>query len=252
MSSTHGRRLFRDYQSVMRHRVMDIVLASSPYDAFILEEAGELSERMVGEFRNLDLHYAPGLSSVSSGEQALKLAHEEPRVNLIVTTPHLPDMDAGELALRARRSGLDVPVVLLAWDPHELSRFLSTADTSSIERAFLWQGDARILVGIVKSVEDWRNAEQDTRSVGVQVILLVEDNVRYYSSFLPLIYTELLHHSQRVIAEGLNLSQKILRMRARPKILLCTTWEEAEVAFQAYGDELLGIISDVEFPRGGK
>ena len=223
MSSPHGRRFFHEYQSVMRHRVMDVVLASSPYDAFILEEAGELSERMVGEFRNLDLHYAPGLTSVSSGEEALRLAQEQSRVNLIVTTPHLPDMDAAELAIRARRSGLDVPVVLLAWDPHELSRFLAEADTSAIERAFLWQGDARILVGIVKSVEDWRNAAEDTREVGVQVILLVEDNVRYYSSFLPTIYTELLHHSQRVIAEGLNLSQKILRMRARPKILLCTT-----------------------------
>ena len=253
MSSPHGRRFFHEYQSVMRHRVMDVVLASSPYDAFILEEAGELSERMVGEFRNLDLHYAPGLTSVSSGEEALcGLAQEQSRVNLIVTTPHLPDMDAAELAIRARRSGLDVPVVLLAWDPHELSRFLAEADTSAIERAFLWQGDARILVGIVKSVEDWRNVAEDTREVGVQVILLVEDNVRYYSSFLPTIYTELLHHSQRVIAEGLNLSQKILRMRARPKILLCTTWEEAEAAFVAYGEELLGIISDVEFPRGGR
>ncbi len=116
MSSPHGRRFFHEYQSVMRHRVMDIVLASSPYDAFILEEAGELSERMVGEFRNLDLHYAPGLTSVSSGEEALRLAQEQSRVNLIVTTPHLPDMDAAELAIRARRSGLDVPVVLLAWD----------------------------------------------------------------------------------------------------------------------------------------
>jgi CheY-like chemotaxis protein len=252
MSSPSGRRFFREYQSVMRHRVMDVVLASSPYDAFILEEAGELSERMVGEFRNLDLHYSPGLTSVSSGEAALRLAHEQSRLNLIVTTPHLPDMDAAELAIRARRSGLDVPVVLLAWDPQELSRFMAEADTGAIERAFLWQGDARILVAIVKSVEDWRNAEEDTREVGVQVILLVEDNVRYYSSFLPTIYTELLHHSQRVIAEGLNLSQKILKMRARPKILLCTSWEEAEAAFVAYGHSLLGIISDVEFPRGGR
>jgi hypothetical protein len=180
------------------------------------------------------------------------MARENSRINLIITTPHLADMDAAELARRMKADGLDVPVVLLAWDTRELSDFQARKDTSAIERTFLWQGDARTLVSIVKSVEDWRNAEHDTGAVGVQVIILVEDNVRYYSSFLPVMYTELLHHSQRVIVEGLNLSQKILRMRARPKILLCTTWEEAERAFERYADEVLGIISDVEFPRAGE
>lgn len=252
MGSSQGRRRFTEYQDLMRHRIMDILLVSTSYDTFILEEAGELSERMLGEFRNLDLHYAPGLTGVSSGEEALRLAKEQSRFNLIITTPHLGDMNAAELARRVKREGLDLPVVLLAWDTRELSDFQARADTSDIERTFLWQGDARILVAIVKSVEDRRNALHDTESAGVQVILLVEDNVRYYSSFLPVIYTELLHHSQRVITEGLNLSQKILRMRARPKILLCTTWEEAEQAFAAHADEVLGIISDVEFPREGQ
>jgi CheY-like chemotaxis protein len=247
-----GRRRFHEYQDLMRHRIMDILFVSTPYDTFILEEAGELSERMLGEFRNLDLHYAPGLTGVSTGTEALRIARENARVNLIITTPHLADMDAAELARRVRAEGLDVPVVLLAWDTRELSEFQARKDTSAIERIFLWQGDARMLVSIVKSVEDWRNAEHDTGSVGVQVLILVEDNVRYYSSFLPVMYTELLHHSQRVIVEGLNLSQKILRMRARPKILLCTTWEEAERAFGRYAEEVLGIISDIEFPRAGE
>jgi CheY-like chemotaxis protein len=252
MTTPAGRRRYTEYQELMRHRIMEILLVSTPYDTFILEEAGELSERMLGEFRNLDLHYAPGLTGVSTGSEALRLARETNRVNLIITTPHLADMDASELARRIRAEGLDVPVVLLAWDTRELSDFQARKDTSLIERTFLWQGDARMLVSIVKSVEDWRNVEHDTGSVGVQVIILVEDNVRYYSSFLPVMYTELLHHSQRVITEGLNLSQKILRMRARPKILLCTTWEEAEQAFESYADEVLGIISDVEFPRAGE
>src|SRR5215468_151441 len=220
-----GRRRFRDYQDLMRHRVMEILLVSTPYDSFILEEAGELSERMLGEFRNLDLHYAPGLTSVSSGREALRRA-KEGGTQLIITTPHVLDMNAAELARQVREAGLDVPVVLLAWDTRELESFEARADTSAIERTFLWQGDARILVAIVKSVEDRRNVEHDTKSVGVQVILLVEDNVRYYSSFLPVMYTELLHHSQKVITEGLNLSHKILRMRARPKVLLSTTWAE--------------------------
>jgi CheY-like chemotaxis protein len=252
MSLPPGYSRSSEYQDLMRHRIMDILLVSTPYDTFMLEEAGELSERMLGEFRNLDLHYAPGLTSVASGEQALRLAREQSRFNLIITTPHLSDMDAAELARRAKVEGLDLPVVLLAWDTRELADFQARSDTAAIERTFLWQGDARLLVAMVKSVEDRRNAPHDTRAVGVQVILLVEDDVRYYSSFLPVIYTELLHHSLRVITEGLNLSQKILRMRARPKILLCTTWEEAEQAFAAHADDALGIISDVEFPRAGQ
>ncbi len=251
MSSTEPRRRFHEYQDLMRYRIMDILLVSTPYDTFILEEAGELAERMLGEFRNLDLHYAPALTGVTSGAAAVRLACEQRRINLIITTPHLPDMDAAELAKQVREAGLDIPVVLLAWDTRELREFEARADTSLIDRTFLWQGDARILVAIVKSVEDRRNVEHDTRSVGVQVILLIEDNVRYYSSFLPLIYAELLQHSRRVVKEGLNLSQQILRMRARPKILLCTTWEEAVDGFDKYAEDVLGIISDVQFPRGG-
>jgi CheY-like chemotaxis protein len=246
-------RRFHDFQDLMRHRIMDILLVSTPYDTFLLEEAGELAERILGEFRNLDLHYAPALTGVETGEQALDLLRRQQRFNLIITTPHLADMNAAELARRVRAEGRDVPVVLLAWDKQELKDLAARTDLSGIERSFLWQGDARILVGIVKSVEDRRNVGNDSRAVGVQVILLVEDNVRYYSSFLPVMYAELLQHSQRVITEGLNLSQKILRMRARPKILLCTTYEEAEAAFEAFGDDMLGIISDIEFPlrRGG-
>ena len=237
---------FHDYQDLMRYRILHILLVATPYERFVLEEAGELSERILGEFRNLDVHYAPGLTGVSTGSEALDLVRREESINLIITTPRVADMSPERLALEVQQVR-DVPVVLLAWDPAELNGF-GPHPGSPIERAFLWQGDARILQAIVKSVEDWRNAEHDTRSVGVQVILLIEDNVRHYSSFLPSMYSELLEHSQRVISEGLNLSQKILRMRARPKVLLCTTFEEALRAFQAFADEVLGIISDVEFP----
>ncbi|HSB61018.1 MAG TPA: histidine kinase, partial [Vicinamibacteria bacterium] len=251
-AATPGRPRFPDFQDVMRHRIMDILLVSTPYDTFILEEAGELSERMVGEFRNLDLHYAPGLTGVSTGAEALDRARRHRRINLIIATPNVGDMSALELARAVRREGLDVPVVLLAWDSRELTSFAGRAEAGEIERAFLWQGDARILVAIVKCVEDLRNAPHDVGTLGVQVIILIEDNVRYYSSFLPVMYRELLQHSQRVISEGLNLSQKILRMRARPKILLCTSFEEAVAAFDAYKEEVLGIISDIEFPREGR
>jgi CheY-like chemotaxis protein len=246
-----ARRRFHDFQDLMRHRVTDILLVASPYDAYMLEEAGELGERLAGEFRNLDLHYAPGLTSVATGAEALALAREPGRFRLIVTTPELADMNAVELAERVREAGIPAPVVLLAWDGREIRELAARHDLSAIERSYVWLGDARILVAMVKEVEDRRNVAHDVAAVGVQVILLVEDSVRNYSAFLPVIYAELFRHSRRLIGEGANLSQKILRMRARPKILLATTYEEAERAFEALHEDVLGVIADIEFPRGG-
>ncbi|HLA76488.1 MAG TPA: PEP/pyruvate-binding domain-containing protein [Vicinamibacteria bacterium] len=257
MTSAGARGRFRpgrvhDFHDLMQHRVMDVLLVASPYDSFLLEEAGELSERMLGEFRNLDLHYGPGLTRVSTGAEALAVVKQQRRFNLILTTVHVGDMNAAELARRVRQEGLDTPVVLLAYDNRELKDFVARRDVSALDRSFLWQGDARILLAIVKYVEDKLNAAHDTATGGVQVILLVEDNVRFYSSFLPTIYAELLTQSQRLISEGMNLADKILRMRARPKILLCGTFEEAWAAFEAYREVLLGVISDIEFPRDGR
>lgn len=254
VSASHPQRRRRrlDFQSLTRFRIMDVLLVSSPYDAFVLEEAGELSEQLLGEFRNLDLHYPPGLTVVSTGAEALELVRRDRRFNLVITAPYLVDMTAAELARRVDAAGLDVPIALLARDPRELADLTAQAEEpAQLEGAFLWQGDARILVGIIKSVEDRRNVAHDTRVVGVQVILVVEDDIRAYSSFLPVIYAQLLEHSQRVIEEGFNISQKILRMRARPKILLCRTYEEAQASFELYQEHVLGVISDVEFPRGG-
>jgi CheY-like chemotaxis protein len=242
----------QDFHDLMRFRIMDILLVASPYDTFILEEAGELSERVVGEFRNLDLHYGPGITGVSSGADALSLARDHRRFNLILTTAHVGDMSPVELARRVREEGLDVPVILLGYDSRELKDFSARYGDRGVERMFLWQGDARILLAIVKYVEDKLNVGHDTRAAGVQVILLIEDNVRFYSSFLPAIYAELLTQSQRLLSEGVNVSDKILRMRARPKILLCSTFEEAWEAFTTYQQDILGVISDIEFPRGGQ
>jgi CheY-like chemotaxis protein len=236
----------------MRHRVMDVLLVSRPYDSFLLEEAGQLAERMLGEFRNLDLHYIPGLTPVATGRQALELAQSQSRFNLVISAFQLADMSGPELARRFREASLQVPVVLLAFGNRELKDFQSRYDLRAAERVFLWQGDARILLAIIKYIEDKANVAHDTQAVGVQVIVVIEDNVRYYSSFLPEIYAELLHHSQRLIAEGMNLSHKIMRMRARPKILLCGTFEEAWDVFTRYQEDVLGVVSDVEFPRGGR
>jgi hypothetical protein len=160
-------------------------------------------------------------------------------------------MDALELARRAQDAGHEVPVVLLAYNNRELTEFMRDNDTSPLERIFLWQGDVRILMAIVKDREDRLNVAHDSGVMGVPVIIVVEDNVRFYSSFLPLIYSELMDHTSRLISAGLNLSQKLLRARARAKLLLCSTYEEAFGYFQAYDEHILGIISDVAFPRGG-
>jgi CheY-like chemotaxis protein len=240
-----------DFHQLMRHRIMDILLVASPYDSFVLEEAGQIGERVVGEFRNLDLHYGPGLTTVSTGGEALDLVREARQFNLIICGLALADMNGAELARQVRQLGLDIPVVLLAFDARQITTFTRHQDLSAVDKVFLWQGDARILLAIVKYVEDRRNALHDTQTMGVQVIIVIEDNVRYYSSFLPVIYAELLHHSRRLISEAANASDKIMRMRARPKILLCSSYEEAWQAFTQYEDDVLGVISDIEFPSGG-
>jgi len=243
---------FQGFQDLMPYRVQDILLVSSLYDSFTLQEDGRLNELILGEFLELSLHHTPGLTHVSSGAEALARAEAEPRFNLILTTIQLGDMDAAQLAREVKRRGLDAPVVVLAYDNSERKEFVARRDVSDVERIFMWQGSARILVAIVKYLEDKRNVAHDTATVGVPVILLVEDNVRYYSSFLPTIYTELIHQSERLISEGVNLSHKLVRMRARPKILLCSTFEEAWELFRQYRPYLLGLISDVEFPRAGQ
>jgi CheY-like chemotaxis protein len=251
-SAQETSRPFEVFQDLMPFRVQDILLVSSLYDSFTLQEEGRLNELLLGEFLKLSLQQIPGLIHVSSGAAALARVEAERRFNLILTTINLGDMDASQFAREVKRRGLDVPVVVLAYDNNERKEFIARRDVSDVERIFLWQGNPRILVAIVKYVEDKRNVEHDTEAVGVPVILLVEDNVRYYSSFLPTIYTELFEQSERLLSEAVNLSHKLVRMRARPKILLSSTFEEAWEMFTRYRPYMLGLISDVEFPRGGQ
>jgi hypothetical protein len=151
-----------------------------------------------------------------------------------------------------KRAGLDVPVLVLAYDYREIKKFVTRNPVTEIDRIFLWQGNARILISMVKYIEDKRNVLHDTRTTGVPVLLVVEDNIRYYSSFLPVIYTELIKQSRRVIQEGVNVAHKLMRMQGRPRILLSSSFEDAARLVQEYRDYLFGVVSDVEFPWGGK
>jgi CheY-like chemotaxis protein len=241
---------FEAFENLMPFRVQDILLVSSLYDSFILREDGRLNELLIGESLELNLQRIPGITQVSTGKEAL--ARYQPRFNLIVTNIEVGDMDAAQLAHEVKESGLDIPVVVLAYDYRKIKDFIARNAVSDIDRIFLWQGNVRILIAIVKYIEDKRNVLHDTENMGVPVVLVVEDNIRYYSSFLPMIYTELITQARRLISEGINVAHKLVRMRARPKILLCANYEEAEQVVSQYKDYLFGVVSDVEFPRNGK
>lgn len=242
----------RASRELMRHRVQDILLVSSLYDWFILSSDGQLDELILAEFVELNLRHAPGLTHVRTGEEALARLTSSTRFDLVITSMAIGDMDAVTLARRMRTHGCDTPIIVLAYSSDELSQFVRRATGSPIDRAFLWQGDARLLLAIVNYVEDRLNVAADTGEHGVQAVIVIEDSPRHYSSFLPAIYSELAHHSQAVAPEGVNRSQKLMRARARPKILLCTTFEEAWQYFWLYQQNILGVISDIEFPCGGR
>src|SRR5580693_7053356 len=243
---------FEGFENLMPFKVHNILLVSRLYDSFIMREDGRLNELLIDKSLELNLQQIPGITHGSSCAAGLHLARSQPRFNLIVTNLAVGDMTAAELAREVKGSGLDVPVVVLAYDYRAIKNFISRNPVTDIERIFLWQGNARILIAIVKYIEDKRNVLHDTRAMGVPVLLVVEDNIRYYSSFLPVIYTELIKQSRRVIQEGINVAHKLVRMQARPKILLSSNFEDAAQLVQEYRDYLIGLVSDVEFPWEGK
>jgi CheY-like chemotaxis protein len=243
---------FNEFQELMQFRVRRILLASSLYDSFILEEDGRLSEMLLSEYMDLNLLNAPSITRVSTGRDALERLEGDHRFDLIITTMNLGDMGAVEMAKKLKALRPDLPVVMLLYDVRELAELTTYHDISVFDKLFIWQGDFRILIAIIKYIEDLRNVEHDTRTVGVQSIIVIEDNVNIYSLFLPIIYAEVVKHTQTVMSESVNLSHKMLRMRTRPKILHCSNYEEAWECFMKYQDCILGIISDIEFSRGGE
>ena len=190
---------FEGFENLMPFKVQNILLVSSLYDSFILREDGRLNELLIDESLDLNLQQIPGITHVSSCAEALQLASSNPQFNLIVSNLAIGEMDAAQLAGEIKLAGLDIPVVVLAYDYREVKNFIARNPVTDVERIFLWQGDARILIAIVKYVEDKRNVLHDTRAMGVPVLLVVEDNIRYYSSFLPVMYAELIKQSRRVI-----------------------------------------------------
>lgn len=241
---------FQGFQNLMRNRIRDILLVSSLYDLYVFEEDGRLYELVRSMYQELNLSHSPELTRVATGREAISIAQEK-RFDLVITTLHIEDMQPLDFARELKNLKPQIPIVLLAFDNKELMDLLAQSKEEVFDQVFIWQGDFRLLLAIIKHLEDRMNVDRDTQLVGVQSILVIENDIRYYSFFLPLIYLELMKQGRRVISEGINISHKQLRQRARPKILLCKDYESAWRDFQKYKDTLLGIISDVDFPRHG-
>lgn len=244
--------MHQDFHQLERRRIRDILLVSSLFDFYLFEEEGLLYEQIHIEYQGLQLSHTPELTRVASGREALELLEKgEHRFDLVITTLHIDDTTPLRLAREIRARGGKMPIVLLAYDKRELSDLVTHHGTSDFDRVFIWQGDFRLLIAIIKNLEDELNAPDDTERFGVQCILLNEDSIRYTSFFLPLLYSEVIRHSQRLVAEGLNAAHRALRMRARPKILLSSTWEEAMRCLERYQEHVTGVITDAGFRRFG-
>lgn len=242
---------FQGFQNLMRNRIRDILLVSSLYDLYVFEEDGRLYELIRNMYQELNLSHSPELTRVATGKEAISIAQEK-RFDLIITTLHIEDMQPIDFAQDIKKLKPQLPIVLLAFDNKELMDLLAQSNEDIFDQVFIWQGNFRLLLAIIKHLEDRMNVDRDTQLVGVQSILVIENDISFYSFFLPLIYLELMKQGRRVISEGINISHKQLRQRARPKILLCKDYESAWADFQKYKDTLLGIISDVDFPQDGK
>jgi CheY-like chemotaxis protein len=245
---TIGNRI-EDFQKLMRFKIRDVLLISSMYDYYLFEEDGRLYEQLREEYQALSLSQAPEITHVTTAAEALEQVLPENHFDLIIATLHIEDMHIIKLAKKIREIGIKAPIVVLAYDNKERKELTANYDTSILEKIFIWQGDYRLIMGIIKYVEDKLNVESDMEAVGVQSIIIVEDNVKFYSSYLPLVYNEIFKQSRRLISEGVNLSHRYLRMRARPKILLCTNYEEGWEYFDKYESNVLGLILDINFKK---
>lgn len=242
-----------EFSALMKRRVLDVLLVASQYDTFVLEEDGQLTELLFEEYRNLELNlrYAPRFVRAASGSEALRILSERP-VDMIVTTPRLADMAVDAFIARAKDAHSQVPIGMLAAHAWDLPWLEDLRSSGSLDWIFLWQGNVTALLAMIKQVEDRQNADHDILTGGVQSIILVEDDVRFYSAYLANMYTEITTQTSRLMAEGINLSHRLLRIRARPKILLAQTWEEAWRLYERYADNVLGLITDISFPRGDR
>ena len=236
------------FSLLMQKRIRQVLLICSNYDAYMLEEDGRIDEQIFNEYVSLNLRYPPNFILANSAREAFEILKKE-KIDLIIEMLNIGDMDTFELAKKIKAKYKAIPIVTLTHFSREVSVRLQHEDLSAIDYVFSWLGDAGLLLAIIKLIEDKMNVDYDVEKVGVQTILLVEDSIRYISSYLPHLYKIILKQSRKFGEEALNEHQRMLRMRGRPKVLLATTLEEAVSIFEKYEGNMLGIISDVNFKK---
>ena len=244
--------VFKDtsFANLMNKRIYNVLLIATKYDAFMLEDDGRVDEQIFNEYTSLSLRYPPRFTQVTTEEEALAELKDR-NFELIICMPNMDNRDIFAAASEIKIHYPNIPIVVLTPFSKEVSKRIANEDLSAIDYVFSWLGNAELLLAIIKLIEDKMNAPDDTASVGVQIILLVEDSVRFYSSALPHLYKFVLEQSQMFAKEALNDHQRTLRMRGRPKIKLARTYEEAVRIFNQYRDNMLGIISDMSFMHDG-
>ena len=231
----------------MEKRIRRILLVCSNYDSYALEEDGRIEARITKEYSDLNLSNPPVIVRAETTVEALKLVEGGEHVDLVITMYNVGEVDVFEFSARMKALAPKTPIVLLTSFSRELYRQIEEKDTSSIDYMFCWMNSPDLIIAIIKLLEDKLNAEEDILDGGVQAILLVEDSVRYYSTYLPLLYKIVLQQNTASLKEALNENQQIARKRARPKILMATSYNEAVSLFDRYSENLLGVISDIGF-----
>ena len=243
---------FKDtsFANLMTHRIYNVLLFASKYDAFVLEEDGRIDELIFNEYTSLNLRYPPRFRLVSSAEEANALLMER-TFELIISMPSGDSINPFEWAKSVKQQFPDIPIVVLTPFSKSVSLRIANEDLSAIDYVFSWLGNSDILLAIIKLIEDRMNVEEDVKSVGVQVILFVEDSIRWYSSIVPHLYKFVFKQSRSFMTEALNDHEQMLRMRGRPKILLARSYEEGIAIYEKYKNNMLGVITDVSYPQNG-
>ncbi len=236
-----------DYRSLMSHRIRKILLICNNYDRYTLEEDGHIQSQITHEYAELNLSNPPSITRAESTREALDLLDGEHDFDLILTMYNVGEIDVFSFSKIVRERYPSIALVLLTSFSKEIYRRIEEQDTSSFDRIFCWNNSTDLIIAIIKLLEDGMNADHDIVEAGVQAILLVEDSIRYYSTYLPAIYKLLLQQNGESIKEALNEQQRIMRKRARPKILMATNYNDAVAIYRKYSRNLLGVISDVGF-----
>lgn len=238
------------FVNLMMRRIYNVLIVANPYDAFMLEDDGRVEEKIYNEYVELGLRYPPTFTQVSTTEEAYQVLSTM-NIDLVICMPGNADNDAFSVARDIKAGFPDMHCIVLTPFSHGITKRMENEDLSIFDYVFCWLGNTNLILSIIKLIEDKMNLEHDIQEGGVQMILLVEDSIRFYSSILPNLYNYILAQSKRFSTEALNRHAATLRMRGRPKVVLARNYEEAMALYEKYADNVLGVISDVRFPLGG-